>query len=163
MNSLTFRAPWGRMLRGMSVFSVVLILGIFIAIWVLDKSPASRSALLLLPALLIGTALFVIRSYTIEPTELLIRRLLWNTRLPLAGLKSAVFQPKAMHGSLRLCGNGGMFSFTGWYRNRALGFYHAFVTDLNHTVVLRIGEKTYVISPENPERFVAEISTFAGR
>lgn len=157
MNSLTFNAPWGRTLRWMSSFSVVLLLGIFIAIWVLDKSPASRSALWLLPALLIVTALFVIRGYTIEPTELLIRRLLWHTRLPLAGLQSAAFQPKAMQGSLRLFGNGGMFAFTGWYRNRALGTYRAFVTDLNNTVVLKFEKRTIVISPENPEKFVAEI------
>lgn len=163
MNSLTFKAPWGKTLRWMSAFSVVLLLGIFITIWVVDKSPASRFALLLLPALLIGTALFVIREYTIEPRELLIRRLLWTTRLPLVGLKSAAFQPKVMRGSLRLFGNGGMFSFTGWYRNRALGLYRAFVTDLNQTVILRFEKKTVVISPENPERFAAEIGAFANR
>ncbi len=42
-----------------------------------------------------------------------------------------------MRGSLRLFGNGGMFSITGLYRNRALGNYRAFVTDLKKTVVLR--------------------------
>jgi hypothetical protein len=157
MNSLTFKAPWGKALRWMSAFSVVLLLGIFITIWVVDKSPASRFALLLLPALLGGTALFLIREYTIEPRELLIRRLLWTTRLPLAGLKSATFQPEAMRGSFRLFGNGGMFSFTGWYRNRALGTYRAFVTDLNKTLVLKFEKRTIVISPENPEQFIAEI------
>lgn len=158
MNSLTFRAPWGKPLRWMSVFSVALLMGIFIALWALDKSPGSRFALLLLPGILVVTALFVIREYTLEPTELLVRRLLWTTRLPLAGLKSAVFQPQAMRGSIRLFGNGGMFSFTGWYRNRALGIYRAFVTDLNQTVVLKFEKRTIILSPENPERFVAEIT-----
>jgi hypothetical protein len=163
MNTTTYKAPWGKMLRWMSAFSVVLVMGIFITIWVLDQSSASRAALLLLPGLLVGAALFIIRDYTIEPQELLIRRLLWTTRLPLAGLQSAVFQPGAMRGSLRLCGNGGMFSFTGWYRSRALGNYRAFVTDLTQTVVLRFPKRTVVVSPENPERFVSEISRFTTR
>lgn len=62
-----------------------------------------------------------------------------------------------MRGSLRLCGNGGMFSFTGWYRNRALGVYRAFVTDLKSTVVLKFAKRTIVVSPERPEEFAAEI------
>jgi hypothetical protein len=108
-----------------------------------------------------GTLLFVIRSYTIEGNELVIRRLLWTIRLSLAGFQSAEVTPDVMRGSLRLCGNGGLFSITGWYRNRALGNYRAFVTDLKRTVVLRFPARTIVVSPEAQEQFVAEISSFA--
>jgi hypothetical protein len=108
-------------------------------------------------------ALFIVRSYAIEPNVLAIRRLLWTTRLPLAGLQSAEVSPNVMRGSLRLFGNGGMFSITGLFRNRALGNYRAFVTDLTRTVVLRFPKRTVVVSPENPERFVADISEFAFR
>jgi hypothetical protein len=59
--------------------------------------------------------------------------------------------------SLRTCGNGGAFSFTGWYWSKSLGFYRAFVTDLNSTVVLRFGKRTVVLSPEDPEDFVSEM------
>jgi len=79
--------------------------------------------------------------------------------VPLAGLQSATFTPDVMRRSLRLFGNGGMFSITGWYRNSALGTYRAFVTDLKNTVVLRFAtQKTIVVSPENPEAFAAELS-----
>jgi hypothetical protein len=56
-----------------------------------------------------------------------------------------------------------MFSITGLFRNRALGNYRAFVTDLTQTVVLRFPKRTVVVSPQNPERFVADISKFAFR
>jgi hypothetical protein len=163
MNSLVYKAPWGKALRWTSIISVLLIAGVAAAILVTDKNRSSGFVVLLLPALLLGTALFAIRTYTLEPTELLIRRLLWTTRVPLAGLQSAEFVPNAMNRSLRLCGNGGLFSFTGWYRNRSLGNYRAFVTELKNTVVLRFPGRTVVISPENPERFVSEISQFASR
>ena len=121
--------------------------------------PGSLRGLAAVPLLILfGAAPFIVRGYTIEPCGLLIRRLLWTTRVPLSDLQSAEFQPNAMRGSLRLCGNGGLFSITGWYRNCALGIYRAYVTELKNTVVLRFSKRTLVVSPENPERFVAEIS-----
>lgn len=162
MNTNTFHAPWGRTLVWVSWLSGALLLGV--SALAFYHSPEAGRRLALLPlGILAGTALFVIRSYTIEPNELLIQRLLWVTRLPLAGLQTVTYQPGAMRGSLRLFGNGGMLSITGLYRNRALGNYRAFVTDLKRTVVLRFAKRTVIVSPENPEQFVAELSRFAGR
>ena len=155
MNANTFKAPWGKTLCWMSVFTVVIIPAV--AVPVLLKDPVGWLVALILPA----AALFIVRSYAIEPNVLAIRRLLWTTRLPLTGLQSAEVSPNVMRGSLRLFGNGGMFSITGLFRNRALGNYRAFVTDLKRTVVLRFPKRTVVVSPENPEQFVAEISRFA--
>jgi hypothetical protein len=163
MNPNQFKAPWGKTLRWVSAFCCLLILAAFLPSWLKLKLEELRW-LAVLPALILpGAALFIVRSYEIEPNVLVIRRLLWTTRLSLSGLQSAAVVPDAMRGSLRLCGNGGMFSITGLYRNRALGNYRAFVTDLKRTVVLRFAKKTIVISPENPERFVSEISRFAFR
>jgi len=163
MNPNHFNAPWGKTLCWMSAFGIVILLVALIPVLLLKK-PEWTHLMVLLPLLLLpGAALFIIRSYEIEPNVLAIRRLLWTTRLPLSGLQSVVVVPDAMRGSLRLFGNGGMFSITGWYRSRALGNYRAFVTDLKRTVVLRFAKKTIVVSPENPEQFVSEISRFACR
>lgn len=163
MNTNRFKAPWGKALRWMSALSVLLILAIAATIFWTAKPEAVRLTAALPLLILAVTVPFLIRDYAIEPRELLIRRLLWTTRVPLAELQSAEFQPKAMRGSLRLCGNGGLFSITGWYRSRTLGNYRAFVTELNSTVVLRFAKRTIVISPENPEQFVVEISQFASK
>lgn len=64
-----------------------------------------------------------------------------------------------MQCGLRLCGNGGLFSFSGWFRNRALGVYRAFVTDPHRTVVLRYPRRPIVLSPSSPEEFVHDIVT----
>lgn len=111
-----------------------------------------------LPSIVLGCLPFMIRSYAISEDAILIRRLWWNTCLKRDGLKSAEVVPKAMNRSLRTCGNGGGFSFTGWYWSRSLGAYRAFVTDLNRTVVLRFGKRTVVISPEKPEEFVSHLN-----
>ena len=48
----------------------------------------------------------------------------------------------------------GLFAITGWFRNRKLGLFRAFATAPRHSVVLRFDDRTLVISPEDPERFV---------
>jgi len=62
-----------------------------------------------------------------------------------------------MRGSIRLFGNGGLFSFSGFFRNQALGIYRAYVTDPALTVVLVFAERTLVISPVQPEAFVKRL------
>jgi len=162
MNSNCFKAPWGKTLCWVSALSGMLLLAVSVSLLAKAGPQTVPELTALLPlVILAGAVLFVIRSYTIEPGELCIQRLLWTTRLPLTGLQSAEVVPNVMRGSLRWFGNGGFFSITGWYRNRTLGNYRAFVTSLENTVVLRFESRSVVISPENPERFVAEISTFA--
>jgi hypothetical protein len=163
MNPNTFKAPWGKTLRWVSVLSCLLLLATTLPLLLKGGSDPTHVVLAVIGLLLPGALLFSIHRYTIGPNELAIRRLLWSTRVPLSGLQSAEVMPQVMRGSLRLFGNGGLFSITGWYRNRALGNYRAFVTDLNLTVVLRFTGRTVVISPENPDQFVSEISKFAFR
>ncbi len=161
MNSFTYPARWGKSLCLISVFSTAVLVIAAMVLYLKTKPDALHWLSLLPLAILAGALLFVVRSYTIEPEALAIQRLFWSTRLPLAGLQSVQIEPGAMRGSARICGNGGMFSITGWYRNGSLGTYRAFVTDLKDTVVLRFPGKTIVVSPQNPERFAADISQFA--
>ena len=110
-------------------------------------------------AVIAGAALFTVRGYAITPEAILVKRLLWNTRLPRAGLESATYSPESMRGSVRTWGNGGFYSFTGLFWNRELGSYRAFVTDHSKIVVLRFaGRKPVVISPGEPEEFVREVN-----
>ena len=63
-----------------------------------------------------------------------------------------------MRRSLRTFGNGGGFSFSGFYYNKRLGSYRAFVTDLHRTVVLRYAKRRVVVSPAAPEDFVRDLA-----
>ena len=107
---------------------------------------------------IIGIAvLFTIRGYSITPDAIMVRRLFWNTRLPIAELQSAKFDPNATEKSIRTFGNGGLFSFSGFYHNKTLGTYRAFLTDPKQTVVLTFPKRSVVISPAQPDDFVREL------
>lgn len=156
----THKAPWGKPLIVVSTLVAVLCLGAAVGTPIILPGEAGWTFHLLrwLPlVLLAGMLPFVVRSYTITEDAILIRRLFWNTRLERGLLVAAEISPKVMNKSLRACGNGGGFSFTGWYWNRQLGLYRAFVTDLNRTVVLKFRLRNIVVSPENPAAFVGEL------
>lgn len=143
------------MLVGVSALATILCVAI-VACGLAYGRGLQLTFLLPLP-LIFGCALFTVRGYAITPGTILIQRLFWVTRLPRAGLESAVFLPGAMKGSLRTWGNGGFYSLTGWYWSRQLGNYRAYVTSGALTLVLRYGKKTFVLSPGEPEAFLKEI------
>jgi hypothetical protein len=152
----TYKAPWGTSLIVISTLATILCVGI--AIGMIWSSRGILPWVALLPlAIICGGALFTIRGYTVTPEAVLVHRLFWTTRLPLTGLQSAQFMPDAMRWSLRTFGNGGLFSFTGFFRNKALGAYRAFVTDPRRTVVLHFPTRTIVVSPSAPEEFVHDV------
>ncbi len=159
-----FGAPWGTPLRlvtgftsGLSVLMVVVGLGLA------TLPAAARLLLVLLPPLgLAAGALFSIRGFELTTDAILVLRPGWRTRIDLAGLQQATVDPEATRRSLRSCGNGGFFSFTGWYANKRLGSYRLFGTDLQRSVVLRFANRRVVVTPAEPEAFVRLVKEQAG-
>lgn len=153
-----YEANWSKMLVGISSRLTVVCLGIGlvtvqtgagVAVW-FGWLPVALTA---------GCALFAVRGYSVTPDAILIHRLFWVTELPRVGLESAESVPHAMRWSIRTFGNGGSFSFSGYYWDKALGSYRAYVTDPARTVVLRYRSKrTVLVSPVEPERFTRELS-----
>ena len=151
-----YKAPWSTSLTVVTSIVTVLLLGITLGMAFFGRGIVPWVGLLPL-AILICSVPFTIRGYTVTADAILVHRLFWTTRLPLSGLESAKFEPEAMRGSIRTFGNGGLFSITGFFRNKALGAYRAFVTDQHHTVVLHYSGRTVVVSPSSPEEFVHEL------
>ena len=103
---------------------------------------------------LLGAIPFMVRGYVLTESEIVVKRLGWNTRLSLSDLRSVAGDAEAMRGSLRLLGNGGLFSFSGEFWNRKLGRYRALATDPDRAVVLRYAKRVVVITPHDPQQFI---------
>lgn len=161
-----YRAPWGRLLRLGTIGGSILLLGVTgLILWQSLRSSASAAPLALCalpPLVLAGSALSVVRGYTVDANGIFVRRLIWSNQLPWAGLREASADPEAMRRSIRTFGNGGLFSFSGRYWSRRLGHYRAFVTDAARSVVLRYDRKTYVLSPDDPQAFVEDVRRHLG-
>jgi hypothetical protein len=156
----SFGAPWSKTLKLMTAFCFVICIGIpLIGVSGFSVTPLLVRLVLLLPLfILAGGALFMVRGYTLTDRELIIHRLGWSSHFDLASLISASSDPSAMNGSIRLFGNGGLFAFCGWFRNKKLGNYRVFATDPQRSVVLRFTDRIVVVTPDAPEKFAAEIT-----
>jgi hypothetical protein len=156
-----FKAPWGNTLIAITSLLGILLIGM--VLFGLLAGPRSNPvwiiSMVLLPiGILVVTAGFGVWGYRIHNQTLYVQRLGWETAIALEQLESVEQVPAAMKGSLKTWGNGGLFSFSGRFRNATLGPYQAYATDLTRTVVLTFPDRKIVLSPEEPEQFVRTLS-----
>lgn len=153
-----FHAPWSKALVVLSIL-VSAMLASIPGILMFSLPYAAPWPLLLLIALLplvilVSTALFTVRGYRLEGDRLFVQRLFWWSVIPISDLTRAWHDPNAMQSSIRLFGNGGLFSFTGLFRNKTIGMYRAWATDPARAVVLQFPARTIVVTPEDPQAFL---------
>jgi hypothetical protein len=160
--ALEFGAPWSRSLKVASLFAVVMLT--VVAAAGLFVMPAR---LLLARCMMIGlpigglaiSFLSMVSGYTLSAAQLEVQRPLWNTVFPLTQLLSVAGDQDVFKGSVRLFGNGGIFSFTGYFWKRGLGCYRAFATDPGRAVVLKFRKRIVVVTPDDPLRFIVRART----
>ncbi len=152
-----YTAPWGKLLYGMTALGTAVIGGAIVATFA--AAPTAPSVLLaaFMGATLMICATGAVTGYRIEGKTLIIERLGRNKRVSLEGLTAIRHDNDVMRGALRV-GNGGLFVFSGFYWNRREGWFRLHGNDiLGRAVVLEVDGTKWVITPESPEAFVAEV------
>jgi hypothetical protein len=167
----SFGAPWSGLLKLTSALVAALLVAIGVSLQhtshtypslQLDGLPIRWTAIAIWGVLL-GSVLFTVRGYQLTPSELLVQRLLWATRIPLQDLRAAWADPAAMKWSLRLFGNSGLFGIIGVFKNRKLGRYRAYATEPKNSVVLEFAWRTVVITPDDPQEFLGTLAVHSPR
>jgi hypothetical protein len=158
-----YGAPWARVQKWVSVL-VILVLGYgaWIVAGVVPAGTGRQAAVASFVVVLAAGLMSVVRGYEVSDHEVVVRRLLWRTRFPLAGLLEVQADPGLTRGSLRLFGNGGFLSTTGVFWNRRLGRYRLLVNDMSRAVLLRYADRRVVVGPAHPERFAQDVAYRAG-
>jgi len=159
--TIEFRAPWGRSLKLATISSCGILL--LIALCGILVRPAVGEwwlwVMVGLPLLILVAAVpFIVSGYVLREHTLEIRRFGWTTTVPLAGLEKASGDVELLRGSLRVFGNGGLFSISGWFWNRRVGLYRAFATDLSRVVFLKFRDRRPVlITPHDTQHFLVRV------
>lgn len=155
-----FEAPWSTSLKFLTAIGVTVLAIASGAIAVLLPLPAGVRLLIAaaLLSILPGCGFFAVRGYVIEPDSLRVLRPCWTTSISLRHLVDAEAQRLPKGFMVRLCGNGGLFAFTGWFWSRALGSFRLFGTDLSRTVILRFDRSIVVVTPDRPVEFVQQLA-----
>lgn len=103
------------------------------------------------------------RGYEIAGGALRVKRLIGDAVFPLNQLRFVrAASPADFWGCIRLWGSGGLFGYYGRFWSKALGQTTWYVTDRNRMLILDGGGKRIVVSPDNPDEFLASIQPAAG-
>jgi hypothetical protein len=157
-----FSVRWGNTLKMVTIFVLAICVGIPVTGFnrlVTEGADTWSVIVLFIPILAaLGSMFFAIRGYVITDSQIIINHIGWKRTFEIAKLTQATFEPQVTAGSIRVWGNGGLFSFSGYFRNSVLGSYRAYMTNAADAVVLRFGEDTVVISPADPVGFVEALS-----
>lgn len=143
-----FGAPWARSLKWTTwvVVTLLVIPGIFI--------PYVMSPCL---AVVLICYFFSVSGYSLQGDQLVVHRIGWAIRFPLADVTEITVNPHAMMGSIRVFGIGGVFGYIGRFHNSVVGDYKAYVTQPNLALIVGLGAHTIVITPDDPVEMKAAI------
>ena len=156
-------APWSTSLKAVSLLATIMLAAVSYSAYRVVPARAGFThnfglGVAMIPiVILVGCASFAVRGYSVDLTRLSVQRLVGSTTMSLTGLSRAWFDPDACKGSMRVVGNGGLFSFSGWFSSKRLGRYRLFATDFTRAVVLSLPSGNVVISPAAPQAFVAHL------
>lgn len=145
-----YRSPWDVKL----IIITGLVITIFVSINIV--APIWYVALLLWSIILVSAA-FGVYGYSIQNEKLKILRLGWSKDIKLSEIQDIQVKPNAMLGSFRRFGIGGLFGYIGYFSNSILGGYKAYSTHTKKTVLIKLQGEQIVVSPDDPEKFVATV------
>lgn len=142
-----------------SILFALIIAGQFVIIKEAGRAiPVFTSAACLLIYSLI--LLFRPIDYMITAEEIIVRRLLASVHIKRSEINSAtLIEPGKITDAVRTFGVGGMFGYWGSFANLSLGKMSWYTTRKDKPVLLttRAGKKI-VLSPDNPNNFLAELN-----
>ena len=79
-------------------------------------------------------------------------------RLPLAGAAARRLTAEETEHLGRLASTGGVVAGTGGYESRLLGELDLYASDLANAILLELPERRLVVTPDDPDAFVAALS-----
>lgn len=134
---------------------VFVLLAVILYLW-LPEAQAKHSAVAFMIALPLLCMPFVVRGYRLDGSTLYVKRLLHETAIDLSGLRRVEVMPGGLKG-LRVFGNGGLFSISGWFWSRDLGLYKAYAMDLGPTLYLKWDKGGVMLTPTEPEAMLRRL------
>jgi hypothetical protein len=149
MSGRAFSAPYDSTTKTVSAVVCLFLIVVAFLVHVIFVA-------LLFPLLILLAYAYSPRGYAITGDAIVIRRLIGNVRVPLAGVREVRAGTRDdFTGVLRLWGNGGLFGYYGLFRTAKLGRSHWYVTDRSKTVIVITATSTMVLSPDDVPGFIA--------
>lgn len=144
---------------GITILFALILFGQFSMIKNSEETIAIFTSLALILSYLIAFAFRPI-NYTLTNDELIIHRLLKDVKIDRTKIKNVETLGKEQIGwALRGFGVGGLFGYYGLFASTKLGRMTWYATRRNKAVLVQtIGNKKIIITPNDPQKFVADFN-----
>lgn len=86
-----------------------------------------------------------------------------DVRVPISEIREVRRVKLNPYTTMRTFGVGGLYGYSGRFRGTDVGAFYGAITDNTRTVFIAATSDGYVISPEDPEQFVADMQARIGR
>jgi hypothetical protein len=133
---------------------------------IMDPSASFAPGLVTTCLLAIYLQVFFFRPvrYVITDDELVIVRCVWNVRIQRTDIRNvSTLEQKDIAGVIRTFGVGGVFGYYGNFAGRSIGPMTWFVTRRDKLVLVKTaGNRNIILSPDQRDEFVAELSVNKG-
>ena len=104
------------------------------------------------------------RGFALNDIELVIDRAMRPVKIPLSSVTEVRLLADAeMKGTLRALGASGFYGHYGWFWNRQLGRFLLYSGRLKDLVLVRSDKAVFVLGPEDPGSFVADLRALTRR
>lgn len=163
----SYGTTWGQSTWTVTGLACLVVFGATLLLWVLPVLVGGKGLQVTIPRLLavvaglvvLGpTALLAPRGYTVEPTQVTIRRLGRDIRIPIETIKrvESVDGTEFFKGATRMWANAGLFGYAGYFRSPATGTFRGYTTRTQGSMVALHFDFAVpiVVSPDDTDGFV---------
>jgi hypothetical protein len=111
-------------------------------------------------SVLLVLCLFVTAAYSpvrlsVDNREIVCKRMVGRVRINLADVQAVrVVSNRDISHSIRTFGSGGLFGYLGHFKNKMIGRYIMYATEMRNLVYVETGKRKYVFSCPEPHEFV---------
>jgi hypothetical protein len=156
---MVFKNPLDNFTKILSALVFLIPLGIFFFVNISEGFELTSLIvfIIILPIFAITWALHP-QDYTVNEQGISIKRPYKSILIAANDIKSIeALTPADLKYSMRLFGSGGFFGYFGLFANQKLGRYHIYAGNRVNPVLILTEKKKYVLTPTDPEGFIAAV------
>ena len=161
---MIYKTSLDKLAKGVTIgITIVFAFVIIILCSIIKETGTVIPICIIILLLLIYFIVFAYRpiNYVVSADSIIIHRPVLDVKISRDTIKSVeLLDKEKMYGVIRTFGVGGLFGYYGQFYNSKIGSMTWYATRQNNTVLVRtIDNKNIVLTPDEPEKFVANFVT----
>lgn len=159
---ISFPCTWSMGVTAITAITIIILVASTYFIWT-DDFPSSMlwlkyTLIVVFIATIIGGLGYMPIRLTIGNDKIILHRLFGSINIPIKDIIAIKAIPNSETAfSIRIFGSGGLFGYLGKFKNKILGNYTMYATNVNELILIRTDRKTYVFSCKNRDEFIESV------